>query len=157
MRGAPRINYHFPTMSMRLLAKLLTRGSKHAAGYDLYACEDALIPKGGRAVVQTGIHIALPEGHYGRVAPRSGLAVKHGIDTGAGVVDCDYRGLLGVVLFNFGSEDFQFHAGDRIAQLIVEKISMPDIEEVETLDETERGSGGFGSTGGFTSKSAASQ
>lgn len=86
MRGAPRINYHFPTMSMRLLvrknpaypkAKLLTRGSKHAAGYDLYACEDALIPKGGRAVVQTGIHIALPEGHYGRVAPRSGLGMYY--------------------------------------------------------------------------------
>ena len=61
----------------------------------------------GRTVVQTGIHIALPEGHYGRVAPRSGLAVKHGIDVGAGVVDSDYRGLLGIVLFNFGTEDFQ--------------------------------------------------
>ncbi|WFD23410.1 dUTP diphosphatase [Malassezia equina] len=119
-------------MSMRLLvrknpayplAKIPTRGSAQAAGYDLYACEDALIPKGGRAVVQTGIHIALPEGHYGRVAPRSGLV----------------------------------HAGDRIAQLIVEKIAMPEIEEVETLDDTERGSGGFGSTGGFASKPAASQ
>ena len=89
------------------LAKLPVRGSAQAAGYDLFACEDAVIPKGGRAVVQTGIHVALPEGHYGRVAPRSGLAVKHGIDVGAGVVDSDYRGLLGVVLFNFGSDDFQ--------------------------------------------------
>ena len=89
------------------LAKLPTRGSAQAAGYDLYACEDATIPRGGRTVVQTGIHIALPEGHYGRVAPRSGLAVKHGIDVGAGVVDSDYRGLLGIVLFNFGTEDFQ--------------------------------------------------
>jgi len=89
------------------LAKLPVRGSTQAAGYDLFACEDAVIPKGGRAVVQTGIHVALPEGHYGRVAPRSGLAVKHGIDVGAGVVDSDYRGLLGVVLFNFGSDDFQ--------------------------------------------------
>lgn len=89
------------------LAKLPVRGSAQAAGYDLFACEDAVIPKGGRTVVQTGIHVALPEGHYGRVAPRSGLAVKHGIDVGAGVVDSDYRGLLGVVLFNFGSEDFQ--------------------------------------------------
>lgn len=121
------------------LAKLPTRGSAQAAGYDLYACEDALIPKGGRAVVQTGIHIALPEGHYGRVAPRSGLAVKHGIDVGAGVVDADYRGLLGVVLFNFGSDDFQctcakltpVHAGDRIAQLLIEKISTPSVEEVD--------------------------
>ena len=103
-------------MAMRLLvkrnpayplAKLPTRGSAQAAGYDLYACEDATIPRGGRTVVQTGIHIALPQGHYGRVAPRSGLAVKHGIDVGAGVVDSDYRGLLGIVLFNFGTEDFQ--------------------------------------------------
>lgn len=133
------------------LAKLPVRGSAQAAGYDLFACEDAVIPKGGRAVVQTGIHVALPEGHYGRVAPRSGLAVKHGIDVGAGVVDSDYRGLLGVVLFNFGSDDFQFHAGDRIAQLVIEKISTPDVEEVDSLDDTTRGSGGFGSTGGFSS------
>ncbi|AXA52089.1 dUTP pyrophosphatase [Malassezia restricta] len=133
------------------LAKLPVRGSAQAAGYDLFACEDAVIPKGGRAVVQTGIHVALPEGHYGRVAPRSGLAVKHGIDVGAGVVDSDYRGLLGVVLFNFGSDDFQFRAGDRIAQLVIEKISTPDVEEVDSLDDTTRGSGGFGSTGGFSS------
>jgi dUTP pyrophosphatase len=113
------------------LAKLPTRGSAQAAGYDLYACEDTVIPKGGRKVVQTGISIALPEGHYGRVAPRSGLAVKYGIDTGAGVVDSDYRGLLGVVLFNFGEADFPFKAGDRIAQLIIEKISTPDVVEVE--------------------------
>ncbi|KAI3618413.1 hypothetical protein CBS9595_002776 [Malassezia furfur] len=103
------------------LAKIPTRGSSQAAGYDLYAAEDTVIPKSGRAVVQTGISVAIPEGHYGRVAPRSGL----------GVVDADYRGLLGVVLFNFGDEDFQFHAGDRIAQLVLEKISTPDIEEVE--------------------------
>lgn len=113
---ATSAGYFTHTMAMRLLvkrnlayplAKLPTRGSAQAAGYDLYACEDATIPRGGRTVVQTGIHIALPEGHYGRVAPRSGLAVKHGIDVGAGVVDSDYRGLLGIVLFNFGTEDFQ--------------------------------------------------
>lgn len=113
---ATSAGYFIHTMAMRLLvkrnpayplAKLPTRGSAQAAGYDLYACEDATIPRGGRTVVQTGIHIALPEGHYGRVAPRSGLAVKHGIDVGAGVVDSDYRGLLGIVLFNFGTEDFQ--------------------------------------------------
>ena len=113
---ATSAGYFTHTMAMRLLvkrnpayplAKLPTRGSAQSAGYDLYACEDATIPRGGRTVVQTGIHIALPEGHYGRVAPRSGLAVKHGIDVGAGVVDSDYRGLLGIVLFNFGTEDFQ--------------------------------------------------
>lgn len=100
------------------LAKLPVRGSAQAAGYDLFACEDAVIPKGGRAVVQTGIHVALPEGHYGRVAPRSGLAVKHGIDVGAGVVDSDYRGLLGVVLFNFGSDDFQCTYAPRSPQSV---------------------------------------
>ena len=132
--------YRVTFMSMRLLvrrnpayplAKLPTRGSAQAAGYDLYACEDTVIPKGGRAIVQTGISIAVPEGHYGRVAPRSGLAVKHGIDVGAGVVDSDYRGLLGIVLFNFGVDDFECKAGDRIAQLVLEKISTPEITEVD--------------------------
>lgn len=89
------------------LAKLPTRGSSHAAGYDLYSAEKVVLPPaGGRKVIQTGIHLAIPTGHYGRVAPRSGLASKHGIDTGAGVIDEDYRGLLGVLLFNFGDEDF---------------------------------------------------
>ena len=81
------------------------------------------------------------------MAPRSGLAVKHGIDVGAGVVDYDYRGPLGVVLFNFGQEPFEVKAGDRIAQLVLERIVTPAVEEVEELDSTERGAGGFGSTG----------
>ncbi|XP_038961577.1 deoxyuridine 5'-triphosphate nucleotidohydrolase isoform X12 [Rattus norvegicus] len=80
-------------------------------------------------------------------APRSGLAVKHFIDVGAGVIDEDYRGNVGVVLFNFGKEKFEVKKGDRIAQLICERILYPDLEEVQTLDNTERGSGGFGSTG----------
>ena len=88
------------------LAKLPTRGSALAAGYDLYSAEKVVVPRGGRKVVQTGICLAIPTGHYGRVAPRSGLASKHGIDTGAGVIDEDYRGLLGVLLFNFGDADF---------------------------------------------------
>lgn len=88
------------------LAKLPTRGSTLAAGYDLYSAEKAVLPRGGRKVIQTGICLAIPSGHYGRVAPRSGLASKHGIDTGAGVIDEDYRGLLGVLLFNFGDADF---------------------------------------------------
>lgn len=88
-------------------ASLPTRGSALAAGYDLYSSETLTLPaRGGRKVVQTGIRIKVPSGTYGRVAPRSGLAVKHGIDVGAGVVDEDYRGLLGVLLFNFGEEDF---------------------------------------------------
>lgn len=84
---------------------------------------------------------------YGRVAPRSGLAVKHFLDVGAGVIDCDYRGAVGVVMFNFSDKDFQVTQGDRIAQLIIEKIAMLDVIQVEDLDDTDRGAGGFGSTG----------
>lgn len=128
-------------------AKVPTKGSQLAAGYDLYSSEDTVIVARGRGVVQTGISIALPEGTYGRVAPRSGLAVKNGIDTGAGVVDADYRGLLGVVLFNNSDEDFHVKTGDRIAQLVVEKIWTGDIVVADSLDDTERAEGGFGSTG----------
>ena len=94
----------------------------------------------------TDISIAIPTGMYGRVAPRSGLAVKHFLDVGAGVIDCDYRGPVGVVMFNFSDKDFQVTAGDRVAQLIIEKIAMLPVEEVYNLDDTERGHGGFGST-----------
>lgn len=124
-----------------------TRGSARAAGYDLYSAYDYTIPPMEKAIVKTDIQIAVPSGCYGRVAPRSGLAVKHFIDVGAGVIDEDYRGNVGVVLFNFGKEKFEVKKGDRIAQLICERIFYPDLEEVKTLDDTERGSGGFGSTG----------
>ncbi|KAI8352574.1 dUTP diphosphatase [Mortierella sp. GBAus27b] len=130
-------------------ARIPTRGSKQAAGFDLYSAKAMIIPAKSRDVVPTDLKIALPEGTYGRVAPRSGLAVKHFIDVGAGVVDADYRGELGIVLFNFGEKEFAIKEGDRIAQLVIEKIHMCDAEEVEDLDTTERGSGGFGSTGGF--------
>lgn len=128
-------------------AKAPTRGSELAAGYDLYSCEATVIKARGRGIVPTGLKIAIPEGTYARVAPRSGLAVKNGIDTGAGVVDADYRGLVGVVLFNNSDEDFHVNVHDRVAQLIIEKIWTGDVEVVDTLDETTRGSGGFGSTG----------
>ncbi|XP_004835502.1 deoxyuridine 5'-triphosphate nucleotidohydrolase, mitochondrial isoform X2 [Heterocephalus glaber] len=124
-----------------------TRGSARAAGYDLYSAYDYIIPPMEKALVKTDIQIALPSGCYGRVAPRSGLAAKHFIDVGAGVIDEDYRGNVGVVLFNFGKEKFEVKKGDRIAQLICERIYYPEIEEVQELDDTERGSGGFGSTG----------
>ncbi|MEJ1278686.1 deoxyuridine 5'-triphosphate nucleotidohydrolase, mitochondrial isoform X1 [Cricetulus griseus] len=124
-----------------------TRGSARAAGYDLYSAYEYTIPPMEKAIVKTDIQIAVPSGCYGRVAPRSGLAVKHFIDVGAGVIDEDYRGNVGVVLFNFGKEKFEVKKGDRIAQLICERIFYPDLEEVQTLDDTARGSGGFGSTG----------
>lgn len=104
--------------------------------------------KGGKGIVKTGISIACPPGTYGRVAPRSGLAVKKFIDVGAGVIDADYRGEIGVVLFNFSQEnDFTVSIGDRIAQLVLEQVSMVPAVEVQELTETERGAGGFGSTG----------
>ncbi|KAL7405598.1 hypothetical protein ABVT39_003798 [Epinephelus coioides] len=124
-----------------------TRGSTKAAGYDLYSAYDYTIGPMDKAVVKTDIQIAVPHGCYGRVAPRSGLAAKHFIDVGAGVVDEDYRGNVGVVLFNFSKETFDVKKGDRVAQLVCERICYPELEEQKTLDETERGDGGFGSTG----------
>ncbi|XP_041799362.1 deoxyuridine 5'-triphosphate nucleotidohydrolase, mitochondrial isoform X2 [Chelmon rostratus] len=124
-----------------------TRGSAKAAGYDLYSAYDYCIGPLDKAIVKTDIQIAVPHGCYGRVAPRSGLAAKNFIDVGAGVVDEDYRGNVGVVLFNFSKETFEVKKGDRVAQLVCEKICYPDLEEQKTLDETERGAGGFGSTG----------
>ena len=91
--------------------------------------------------------IIIAAGTYGRIAPRSGLAVKKFIDTGAGVVDEDYRGPVGVVLFNHSEDDFEVKRGDRIAQLVLERIATPPVEVVEELDDTTRGAGGFGSTG----------
>ncbi|XP_076439337.1 deoxyuridine 5'-triphosphate nucleotidohydrolase-like [Babylonia areolata] len=125
-----------------------TRGSEQAAGYDLYSAYDYTVPAGGKVIAKTDIQIALPDGCYGRVAPRSGLAVKHFIDVGAGVIDQDYRGNVSVVLFNFAADaDFEVKKGDRIAQLICERIYIPKLQELKTLNNTERGDSGFGSTG----------
>ncbi|XP_036332022.1 deoxyuridine 5'-triphosphate nucleotidohydrolase [Rhagoletis pomonella] len=123
------------------------RGSARAAGLDLRSAYDLLVPARGKAIVKTDLQVQVPEGSYGRVAPRSGLAVKNFIDVGAGVVDEDYRGNLGVVLFNHSDADFEVKRGDRIAQFICERIFYPELEEVDKLDATERGTGGFGSTG----------
>ena len=97
------------------------RSTVGAAGYDLAAAESAVVPAHSQCLVKTGLAIAIPPDCYGRVAPRSGLALKKFIDVGAGVIDSDYRGELGVVLFNFGKENVIVHMGDRIAQLIFEK------------------------------------
>jgi dUTP pyrophosphatase len=146
-------NIEFTRMKLQIKklsdkAMIPTPGSIHAAGLDLCAAIDCQIPPhGGRALVSTDLSIACPVGTYGRIAPRSGLANKYGIDVGAGVIDADYRGPVGVILFNFGSEVFDVKVGDRIAQLILEQIVLPEIEIVDTLDDTVRGSDGFGSTG----------
>lgn len=127
-----------------------TRGSVKAAGYDLYSTEFHILKPGERKLFKTGLSMAIPEGMYGRIAPRSGLAFKKGIDVLAGVIDEDYRGDVGVILINFGNEDFNVMVGDRIAQIIFEIYNEVSFEEQsnsqESLGNTERGSGGFGST-----------
>ena len=129
-------------------AILPTRGSDGSVGYDLYSVVDTIVPsQAGNAIVGTGIALCIPLDCYGRIAPRSGLAAKHCIQVGAGVIDPDYTGEIKVVLFNHGTEDFEIKKGDRIAQLILERCETPPVEEIGLLQETLRGSDGFGSTG----------
>ncbi len=128
-------------------ATLPIRGSAGAAGYDLSSASDSVVPARGKALIPTDLSICVPSGTYGRIAPRSGLAWKNSIDVGAGVIDEDYRGPVGIILFNHSDLDFNIKKGDRIAQLILEKIQIAPVKEVADLDETKRGSDGFGSTG----------
>lgn len=124
-----------------------TYGSDFAAGMDLYADESLTIYPGTKAMVSTGIAVAIEPNTYLRIAPRSGLAHKNAIDVLAGVVDEDYRGELKVILINLGNEPFVVTAGDRIAQAINEVINRPEIRTTDTLPDTARATGGFGSTG----------
>lgn len=134
-------------------AALPVRASSGAAGYDLSAAHDAVIPAKGKGIVKTDLCMIVPPGTYGRIAPRSGLAVKSFIDVGAGVIDSDYRGNVGIVLFNFGTTDFNVAHGDRVAQLILERCCTPHVVETMTtnLDQPQHSTGrdaaGFGSTG----------
>lgn len=129
-------------------AKIPFRSSVMDAGHDLHASEELLIPARTRKLVSTGLKVQIPQDCYIRVAPRSGLAVKN-IDVGAGVVDASYRGIIKVLLINNKDEDFKVNIGDRIAQMICEKIYNNDFSLVneEDLSDTARGEGGFGSTG----------
>ncbi|WCJ35165.1 Deoxyuridine 5'-triphosphate nucleotidohydrolase [Euphorbia peplus] len=142
----PPISY-FRVKKLSENAVLPSRGSPLSAGYDLSSAIETKVSARGKSLVPTDLSIAVPEGTYARIAPRSGLAWKHSIDVGAGVIDADYRGPVGVILFNHSDIDFEVKKGDRIAQLIIEKIMTPDVVEVEDLDKTVRGGGGFGSTG----------
>src|SRR5438445_11141829 len=128
-------------------ATMPKKGSDNAAGHDIACAEGGEVPANGKAIVSTDLAIAVPKGTYGRIAPRSGLAAKHHIQVGAGVIDQDYRGCVKVVLFNHGTTPFRFEKGDRIAQLILEKIDQTKAIKVQTLDETTQGNHGFGSTG----------
>jgi dUTP pyrophosphatase len=122
-------------------------GSQGAAGADLRASEAVVIAPGGRAAVPTGVRLEIPPGHAGLVWPRSGLAVRHGIDTLAGVIDSDYRGEVKVVLVNHGDEPFAIAAGDRVAQLLLQRVERAAFVAADAVGDTGRGSGGFGSTG----------
>jgi dUTP pyrophosphatase len=121
--------------------------STGAAGADLRASEAVTIAPGARAAVPTAVRLQIPHGHVGLVWPRSGLAVRHGIDTLAGVIDSDYRGEVRVVLVNHGDEPFRVERGDRIAQLLVQRVERAAFTAVPSIDDTDRGGGGFGSTG----------
>lgn len=136
----------FLVKRMDAAATLPERKSKEAAGYDICSIQDLTIEPGSQALVGTGLAMRCPLGTYARVAPRSGLAVK-GIHVGAGVIDRDYRGEVKVLLINLGSTPFVIKQGDRIAQVILEQCVMVDPICVESLDDTHRGDGGFGSTG----------
>lgn len=124
-----------------------TRQTLLSVGYDLYGAEYKVIPARGKEMISTEVCIVLPKNTYGRIASRSGLAWKHSIEVGAGVIDPDYTGVLKVILFNHSDKDVEFHVGDRIAQLIIERCETPDTEIIVNMDATERGSNGFGSTG----------
>ena len=123
------------------------RGSELAAGYDLSSIVDIVVPSLGRVAVSTGLAVKVPVGTYGRIAPRSGLSFRHGIDVLAGVIDADYSGQIVVILYNTSGVDYEIKKGDRIAQFIIEKIEMLNVEVVDELPKTGRGVGGFGSTG----------
>ena len=121
-----------------------------AAGMDVLAAEDVTLAPGARHAVATGLSVAIPDGYEIQVRPRSGLAFKHGITVPntPGTIDSDYRGELKVLLINHGSEDFAIARGDRVAQLVLAPVTQASWDEVDELDATDRGAGGFGSTGG---------
>lgn len=146
-------------------AQTPTQAKEGDAGYDLYAVEGVTLAPLERKIVKTGIAVEIPRGYYGRIAPRSGLAAKNGIDVMAGVIDCSYRGEVGVILINlnptqfildpqqqafsrlFGPADsFKIKEGDKIAQIIIEKCHEVEFYQVDTLSSTSRGAAGFGST-----------
>ncbi|MFO6448070.1 dUTP diphosphatase [Erythrobacter sp. NE805] len=146
-------------MSIKIEVKRLPHGAglplpayatTGAAGMDVVSAEEVTLAPGARHAVATGLALAIPAGYEIQVRPRSGLALKHGISVPntPGTIDSDYRGELKVILINHGQEPFAIARGDRIAQLVLAPVVQAEWDEVEELDSTERGAGGFGSTGG---------
>lgn len=144
-------------MSIPLLVKRLTatatlpkRAEEGSVGYDLHAdlggADEVVMLPGAQAMIGTGVAVAIPPGCYGRVAPRSGMAAKYGADVLAGVIDPSYRGEIKIILIVHTNPMTICH-GDRVAQLVLERVETPAVEDVQSLDDTARGAGGFGSTG----------
>lgn len=132
-------------------SKMPSYGSEYAAGMDITSCEKVTVPSHGRTLVNTGFSVSIDpsimDKYYLRIAPRSGLAVKQGLTTGAGVIDSDYRGVVKVLLFNHGDEDYEVNVGDRIAQMIMERIMRSHFVQTDSHEGSSRGTSGFGSTG----------
>lgn len=130
-------------------AILPTKAHDLDAGWDLYVPEDAMIPARGSAVIDTGVHIEIPQRYTGFIKSRSGMNVKHGIVSDSGVIDCGYTGSIKIKLYNMTDDPYFVQAGERVCQLVVLPICVDELEVVETLSETDRGSNGFGSSGKF--------
>ncbi|MEC9492383.1 dUTP diphosphatase [Flexistipes sp.] len=123
--------------------------TEESAGADLFAAEAGIVKAGKIKLVKTGVSFSIPEGYEAQIRPRSGLALKKGVTilNTPGTIDSDYRGEVGVILVNFGDNDFVFNTGDRIAQVVFSKVYRAEFTLSDELDTTERGSGGFGHTG----------
>ena len=124
-----------------------TKANESDAGFDLYAIEDLEIGPHNQKLVKTGISMAIPKGYVGLIWPRSGMAYKYGIDVFAGVIDSGYRGDIGVILYNSKLDHYKVKAGDRVAQLLLQKVENFELVEVSNLNNTDRSEAGFGSTG----------
>jgi dUTP pyrophosphatase len=147
---APFPTWNGPVVNLKKLdedAIIPTKANRLDAGYDLYAFHGTILQKHAHKLIKTGISMAIPEGYVGLIWPRSGMAYKHGIDVFAGVIDSSYRGEIGVVLYNSQYSNYSIEKGDRIAQILFQKVEDFDLHVVENLDDTSRGVGGFGSSG----------
>lgn len=136
-----------PVQKLHPDAKLPNFAHEHDAGMDLYALEETTIPAGTHAQVRTGIAAAIPPGYAGLIWDKSGLASKNGITVLGGVVDSGYTGELLILLHNISAVDHTFQQGDKITQMLIQKVEHPDIVEVQELQQTQRGEKGFGSSG----------
>lgn len=123
------------------------RGHETDAGLDLRTMGDVTIPRGGYVIFDTGVHVEIPKGYFGKLESKSGLNVNHGIVCLGGTIDAGYTGSIVVKLYNLGDDHYSFRRGDKIVQLIIQPCELPKIEYVTSLEKTERADGGFGSTG----------